>query len=82
LAAYVLQTSTTVKRKVVRINIGGEGHSIMQMCYFLDKVVVGSFQGYLRIYEPHPPGFTPSHVILEKQLDSPVVQVAAGRFLQ
>lgn len=47
-----------------------------------DKIIVGSFQGYLRVYEPHPPVFSPGHVILEKQLGHPVIQIAAGKFVQ
>lgn len=47
-----------------------------------DKLIVGSFQGLIRIYEPHPPAFSADHVILERQMSSPVLQVAAGRFVQ
>ena len=46
-----------------------------------DKIIVGNFQGFVRIYEPHPPHFKESHMLLEKQLSSPVVQVAAGKFV-
>lgn len=49
--------------------------------YLADKVIVGSFQGLIRIYTPHPPSFAASHVILEKQLGSPVLQVAASHFI-
>ena len=49
---------------------------------FADKIVVGSFQGLVRIYEPRPPGFSPDHVILEHQFSSPVLQVAIGKFVQ
>lgn len=47
-----------------------------------DKLIVGSFQGLVRIYEPHPPAFSADHVILEQQMTSPVLQVAAGQFVQ
>ncbi len=47
-----------------------------------DKIVVGSFQGLIRIYSPHPPTCVPSHVILEKQLSMPVIQVALGHFVK
>jgi len=49
---------------------------------YSDKIVVGSFQGLVRIYEPRPPAFSPGHVILETQLDAPVLQVAIGKFVQ
>lgn len=45
-------------------------------------VVVGSFQGFIRVYEPHPPVFSPGHVVLEKQLGHPVIQLGAGQFVQ
>ena len=45
----------------------------------LDKLVVGSYQGLLRIYNPQDGGYVPAHMMLEKQLD-PIVQVAIGRF--
>jgi len=47
-----------------------------------DKIVVGSFQGLVRIYLPHPPAFSPDHVILERDMGAPVLQVAVGRFTQ
>ena len=47
-----------------------------------DKIIVGNFQGFIRIYEPHPPHFKESHLLLEKQLSSPVLQVAAGKFVR
>ena len=49
--------------------------------FFPDKIIVGSFQGRLQIYEPHPPVYSESHMLLEKQLPSPVLQVAAGKFV-
>ena len=47
-----------------------------------DKLIVSSFQGMVRIYQPCPSGFSPDHVMLEKQMELPVIQVAAGRFVQ
>ena len=47
-----------------------------------DKIIVGNFQGLIRIYEPHPPHYNESHMLLEKQLSSPVLQVAAGKFVE
>ena len=48
---------------------------------FPDKIVVGSFQGLLRIYEPHAPRFEPGHVVLEKQLGHAIIQITAGQFI-
>ena len=51
------------------------------LCFFLTgNIVVGSFQGLVRIYEPHPPNFAASHVIIEKQFGQPIIQVALGHF--
>lgn len=47
-----------------------------------DKIVVGSFKGLVRIYLPHPPEYSPDHVILERDMGAPVLQVAVGRFVQ
>lgn len=47
-----------------------------------DKIVVGSFHGFLRIYKPQPSktengwtGFQPEDVVCEMQLSHPVLQV-------
>ena len=47
----------------------------------LDVLIVGSYQGYLRLYTPNEGGFTPDHVILETQLGLPVLQVEVGKIL-
>lgn len=44
-----------------------------------DKLVVGSYQGLLRIYAPQEGGYIPAHMMLEKQMD-PIIQVAIGKF--
>ena len=44
-----------------------------------DKVVVGSFQGMLRVYSPASESFSPHHLSLEKKT-CPILQVAVGRF--
>ncbi|KAK3251108.1 hypothetical protein CYMTET_39543 [Cymbomonas tetramitiformis] len=44
------------------------------------KIVVGSFQGYLRIYHPKSPEFKVEDLMLEQNLESPILQVAAGTF--
>lgn len=46
-----------------------------------DKLVLGSFSGVLRIYQPRQKGFKPDDLLLEQQLDGPIIQVGAGRFL-
>ena len=53
-----------------------------------DKIIVGSYHGYLRIYEPHPTkgedgwtGFQAQDVLCELQLPVPVLQVEAGLFV-
>ncbi|KAJ7390596.1 Protein PTHB1 [Desmophyllum pertusum] len=47
----------------------------------LDKIIVGSFHGVLRIYCPKPPHFKPDDLMLEVQLQQPILQVEAGRFV-
>uniref|UniRef100_A0A8C5WZY1 Bardet-Biedl syndrome 9 n=1 Tax=Malurus cyaneus samueli TaxID=2593467 RepID=A0A8C5WZY1_9PASS len=50
-----------------------------------DKVVVGSYMGYLRIFNPHPvkPGdeVQPEDLLLEVQLQEPILQVEVGKFV-
>ena len=53
-----------------------------------DKIVVGSFHGILRIYNPRPlktedgwTGFQPEDVMCETHLQHPIVQVEAGKFV-
>lgn len=45
-----------------------------------DKLVTGSFQGLLRIYYPRQAGFRVTDLMLEQNLEEPILQVAAGRF--
>lgn len=40
-----------------------------------DKIVVGSFEGILRIYSPQPRPFKTEDVILEKDLQMPILQI-------
>lgn len=54
----------------------------MSVLLLADKLVVGSFQGFVRIYEPHPPKFSADHVVIEKELGAPVIQLGAGQFVQ
>ena len=46
-----------------------------------ELLLVGSYQGYLRVYAPSEGGFCPDHVILEADLGLPVLQVAAVHLL-
>jgi len=53
-----------------------------------DKIVVGSFHGFLRIYNPQPQkgeggwsGFKAEDVLCEIHLQLPILQVEAGRFV-
>ncbi|KAM7442291.1 Protein PTHB1 [Porites harrisoni] len=46
-----------------------------------DKIIVGSYHGILRIYCPKPPNFKPDDLMLEVQLQQPILQVEAGRFV-
>jgi len=48
-----------------------------------DKIIVGSFEGKLRVYRPNRQGNNQYHVddmIIEKNLNMPILQVIAGKF--
>uniref|UniRef100_A0A8B9IZQ2 Bardet-Biedl syndrome 9 n=1 Tax=Amazona collaria TaxID=241587 RepID=A0A8B9IZQ2_9PSIT len=49
-----------------------------------DKIIVGSYMGYLRILNPHPvkpgDGGQPEDLLLEVQLREPILQVEVGKF--
>ncbi|NXJ70460.1 PTHB1 protein, partial [Rostratula benghalensis] len=51
----------------------------------LDKIIVGSYMGYLRIFNPHPvkpgDGIQPEDLLLEVQLREPILQVEVGKFV-
>ncbi|XP_077997147.1 protein PTHB1-like isoform X2 [Glandiceps talaboti] len=49
----------------------------------LDKVIIGSFHGFLRIYQPEhsKDGSQPNDVLLETQFQFPILQIEAGRFV-
>ncbi len=59
------------------------------MFALVDKIIVGSFHGFLRIYHPRPTkgdngswsGYKAEDVMCETQLQLPIVQVEAGRFV-
>ncbi|XP_025146975.3 protein PTHB1 isoform X1 [Bubalus bubalis] len=50
-----------------------------------DKIIVGSFMGYLRIFNPHPvktgDGAQAEDLLLEVHLRDPVLQVEVGKFV-
>ncbi|NXN30141.1 PTHB1 protein, partial [Nycticryphes semicollaris] len=51
----------------------------------IDKIIVGSYMGYLRIFNPHPvkpgDGIQPEDLLLEVQLREPILQVEVGKFV-
>jgi len=53
--------------------------------FFVDKIIVGSYMGYLRIFNPHPvkpgDGAQAEDLLLEVQLREPILQVEVGRFV-
>ncbi len=58
------------------------------MNFYLDKIVVGSHSGILRIYNPsssESDSVTNNHAIdllLEKNLGMPIVQIEIGKFVR
>nr|XP_020824725.1 protein PTHB1 isoform X3 [Phascolarctos cinereus] len=54
-------------------------------CSGEDKIVVGSYMGYLRIFSPHPvkvgDGAQAEDLLLEVHLRDPILQVEVGRFV-
>ncbi|NXF90444.1 PTHB1 protein, partial [Eubucco bourcierii] len=50
-----------------------------------DKIIVGSYMGYLRIFNPHPvkpgDGAQLEDLLLEVQLKEPILQVEVGKFV-
>eukprot|EP01137_Pigoraptor_chileana_P002843 Opistho-2@42251 len=46
-----------------------------------DKIVVGSFQGILRIYRPADKAYKPDHLLAEIALNDPIIQLGVGRFV-
>ena len=50
-------------------------------CVFIAvKVVTGSFQGMLRIYNPKERDFKVEDLMLEQNLEEPIIQVEVGHF--
>jgi hypothetical protein len=46
-----------------------------------DKLITGSYQGFLRIYSPQSGEFKSEQLLYEQQLEAPILQIALGRFL-
>ncbi|XP_063778611.1 protein PTHB1 isoform X2 [Pseudophryne corroboree] len=49
-----------------------------------DKIIVGSYSGYLRLFSPHPlkaDGIQAEDLLLEVQLRNPVLQLEVGKFV-
>mgnify|MGYP003684522637 CR=1 FL=1 len=53
-----------------------------------DKVIIGSYHGILRIFNPKPSktdegwsGYRPEDVLLEASLPEPILQLEAGKFV-
>mmetsp|Transcript_57959 Transcript_57959/g.102908 ORF Transcript_57959/g.102908 Transcript_57959/m.102908 type:complete len:780 (-) Transcript_57959:147-2486(-) len=47
-----------------------------------NKIITGSFQGLLRMYCPKQKEYKIEDLILEKNVECPILQIAAGRFVQ
>jgi Bardet-Biedl syndrome 9 protein len=46
-----------------------------------EKICVGSQQGILRIYQPTKPQFRVEDLILEENLNFPIIQLLLGKFI-
>ena len=57
-----------------QLMIAASGHA--------EKIITGSFQGFLRIFLPKQSGFQVDDLLLEAGLDQPILQLAAGKFTQ
>lgn len=44
------------------------------------KIITGSLQGQLRVFLPTGQAFKPDDLLLEQQLEHPILQLEAGRF--
>mmetsp|Transcript_99006 Transcript_99006/g.248246 ORF Transcript_99006/g.248246 Transcript_99006/m.248246 type:complete len:866 (-) Transcript_99006:82-2679(-) len=47
-----------------------------------NKIITGSHQGYLRMYGPKQKEYKIEDLILEKNMEAPILNIAAGRFVQ
>lgn len=46
----------------------------------INKIVTGSFEGFLRIFSPNKGEFTGEHLLIEKNLNDGILQVAIGKY--
>lgn len=49
----------------------------------VERVAVGSYEGILRIYNPHlsNQGYEPEQLLIEQNLGAAILQVACGKFV-
>mmetsp|Transcript_91337 Transcript_91337/g.263614 ORF Transcript_91337/g.263614 Transcript_91337/m.263614 type:complete len:862 (+) Transcript_91337:104-2689(+) len=47
-----------------------------------NKIITGSYQGVLRMYLPKQKEYKIEDLILEKNMEAPILQITAGRFVQ
>ena len=45
-----------------------------------DKIIVGSFSGFLRIYQPERDNYSIEHLLYECDLGDPIMQIQGGNF--
>jgi Bardet-Biedl syndrome 9 protein len=46
-----------------------------------NKVVVGSLKGVLRMYNPNRPNYRVEDMVMEENLEKPILQLSVGRFI-
>jgi Bardet-Biedl syndrome 9 protein len=51
------------------------------VCFYVEKIVVASLQGIIRIYQPTKAGFSVEDLIHEESTGKPILQVLSGRFI-
>jgi Bardet-Biedl syndrome 9 protein len=47
----------------------------------IDKIITGSFSGIIRIFKPHRSKYQAIDLLLEQQVDGPVIQIEIGKFI-
>lgn len=72
---------------MVRVDLQRGGvpmDTFIYFCYlFTECVFVGSFSGILRAYRPSSPGgYSPNHLLLEKQLNAPIIQLSIEHIVE
>lgn len=56
----------------------GSGGETVTCC--ADTIITGSLQGILRIYQPRQLGFSIEDLLIESQLQAPILQLELGTF--